>query len=132
MSSGKPRHKLVAVAWIVVLTIAGLGTFRDVCAAEPTPINDDWNDQSDMANAEYGKSVASAGDVDGDGYSDVIVGCHKYTNGETHEGAVFVYLGNTTGLGSSPHISFESDSFSARVGGAVASAGDLNGDGYSD
>jgi hypothetical protein len=41
-----------------------------------------------------GYSVAGAGDVNGDGYSDVIVGAKSYDNGQSDEGAVFVYYGN--------------------------------------
>jgi hypothetical protein len=45
-----------------------------------------------------GLSVASAGDVNGDGYSDVIVGAPDYDNGETDEGAAFTYHGSATGI----------------------------------
>jgi len=38
--------------------------------------------------------VASAGDVNGDGYADVIVGAKDYDNGQTDEGAAFVFYGN--------------------------------------
>lgn len=39
----------------------------------------------------FGLSVGTAGDVNGDGYSDVIVGAHRYDNGQTDEGRAFVY-----------------------------------------
>ncbi|MBN2382654.1 FG-GAP repeat protein [bacterium] len=38
-------------------------------------------------------SVATAGDVNGDGYSDVIVGSSLYDNGTKAEGETFVYWG---------------------------------------
>ncbi|HJN75290.1 MAG TPA: integrin alpha, partial [Myxococcota bacterium] len=53
----------------------------------------DWTAESAQAGAEFGDSVSSAGDVNGDGYADVAVGAHWYDGGQTDEGAVFVYLG---------------------------------------
>jgi hypothetical protein len=38
--------------------------------------------------------VATAGDVNGDGFCDVIIGEDLYTNGEINEGRAFVYYGN--------------------------------------
>jgi hypothetical protein len=54
--------------------------------------------ESNQANANMGFSVASAGDVNGDGYSDVIVGANLYDNGESDEGAAFIYHGSATGI----------------------------------
>lgn len=87
--------------------------------------------ESDLANAEFGKSVALAGDVDNNGYSDVVVGAPSYQNNQLREGAAFVYLGSPSGLIPSPTI-LESDQPFAALGTAVAGAGDVNGDGYSD
>ena len=49
--------------------------------------------ESDQADAEFGWSVAGAGDVDGDGYDDLIVGAPRYESGQTDQGAAFLYLG---------------------------------------
>ena len=80
--------------------------------------------------------VAGAGDVNGDGYSDVVVGADAYDNGNTDEGAAFVFLGSATGiLDGNPvnaHAQLESNQTSALLGGSVSSAGDVNGDGYAD
>ncbi len=85
-----------------------------------------------------GANVASAGDVNGDGYGDVIVGVPTYDGGETDEGAALVFLGSAAGIpedaGGQPivHARIESDQAGAKLGSHVASAGDVNGDGYGD
>lgn len=92
----------------------------------------DWTAESDQAGAYFGISVSSAGDVNGDGYSDVIVGAYYYDNGEINEGRAYVYHGSVTGLSAMPDWTAESDQVSARFGHSVSTAGDVNGDGYSD
>jgi len=91
-----------------------------------------WQVESNQASAEFGYWVSTAGDVNGDGYADVIVGAYTYDNGETDEGAAFVYHGSAGGLSSTPDWMAESNQANAQYGVAVNSAGDVNGDGYSD
>jgi len=91
-----------------------------------------WTAEGDQIGALYGHSVASAGDVNGDGYGDVIVGADSYSAGETREGRVFVYHGSPTGLHGTPDWTAESNQDLAHFGRSVASAGDVNGDGYAD
>jgi len=91
-----------------------------------------WTAESNQAVASFGWSVACAGDVNGDGFSDVIVGANLYDNGQSNEGRAFVYLGSASGLSSSPAWTAESNQNFADFGVAVASAGDVNGDGFSD
>ncbi|MEO0123644.1 MAG: FG-GAP-like repeat-containing protein [candidate division WOR-3 bacterium] len=91
-----------------------------------------WTGESNQPSAYYGVSVSTAGDVNGDGYSDVIVGAHYYDNGETDEGRAYVYHGSATGLSTTPNWTGESNQNNARYGTSVATAGDVNGDGYSD
>ena len=50
------------------------------------------------ASGRFGSSVATAGDVNGDGYSDVLVGASEFTNGEDEEGAAYVFHGNASGV----------------------------------
>jgi hypothetical protein len=88
--------------------------------------------ESNQVSAEFGNSVASAGDVNGDGYSDVIVGAYFYDNGQPDEGAAFTYHGSATGISTIPEVILESNQASASFGFSVAGAGDVNGDGYSD
>ena len=87
--------------------------------------------ESNQASAEFGASVSGAGDVNGDGYSDVIVGARAYDNGQTDEGVAFVYHGSSTGISTTAARTLEANQASA-VFGASVSGGDVNGDGYSD
>jgi hypothetical protein len=89
---------------------------------------------ADQAGGDYGRSVASAGDVDGDGYADLVVGAEGQDSPEDGEGSAFVYLGSPTGPRPEPDLTLDNpaDQAGGRFGRSVASAGDLNGDGYPD
>jgi hypothetical protein len=61
-------------------------------------------DDADQAGANFGWSVASAGDVNGDGYSDVIIGAYRFDVGaNTNEGRAYIYYGSSTGLSATPN-----------------------------
>lgn len=70
----------------------------DPIIANGTPQNANKILEVNQSNMWLGFSVSSAGDVNGDGYSDVIVGAPKYDLGQENEGAAFVYMGNASGL----------------------------------
>jgi hypothetical protein len=91
-----------------------------------------WTGEANEPGAAFGGSVSTAGDVNGDGYSDVIVGADAYDNGETDEGRAYVYHGSASGLSDSPAWTAEGDQESAHFGYSVSTAGDVNADGYSD
>src|SRR4029077_1970093 len=76
-------------------------------------------------------SIATAGDVNGDGYSDVIVGAPNFDNGEADEGSAFVYLGSASGPATTASWTADSQ-LGAQFGFSVGTAGDVNGDGYAD
>jgi hypothetical protein len=92
----------------------------------------DWTAESDQANASFGYSVGTAGDVNGDGYADVIVGAPDYDNGQNAEGRAFVYHGSATGLRRTADWTAESNRSLFFFGDSVGTAGDVNGDGYDD
>ena len=91
-----------------------------------------WTAEANQASALFGYSVGAAGDVNGDGFDDLVVGAYLYDNGQTDEGRAYLYLGSATGLGTTAAWTAESDQASARFGWSVSGAGDVNGDGFGD
>ena len=91
-----------------------------------------WKKHVPKANADFGQAVAGAGDFNGDGFDDVLVGAPGYGNGQWKEGRAFIYPGSATGVAASKIWQGESDQALSLFGSAVAGAGDVNGDGYSD
>ncbi len=89
-----------------------------------------WILDSDLQGAELGHSVALAGDINADGFADLLIGAPKY--GPEKEGAVFVFYGSASGLASIPDRTLMGVQKADRFGDAVASAGDVNHDGYAD
>jgi hypothetical protein len=64
-------------------------------SSAPTSYNGgDWTREGNAASAGLGWSVATAGDVNGDGYAEVLLGAPGYTNGQSAEGQVSLYYGN--------------------------------------
>jgi hypothetical protein len=100
-----------------------------------TPQNADWTASSPPDSGYgFGSSVASAGDIDGDGYDDVIVGAPQFSSSLSfpEEGKVYVFHGSSSGPSTTADWTAESNQAFADFGFAVASAGDLNNDGYDD
>jgi hypothetical protein len=99
---------------------------------DPLATTPAWIGAGNKVYAFFGYSVAGAGDVNGDGYSDIIVGAYYYTNGQNYEGAAFVYYGSPSGLSTTPNWSAEGNQAGASFGWYVSGAGDVNHDGYDD
>ncbi|HSJ58982.1 MAG TPA: integrin alpha [Anaerolineae bacterium] len=92
----------------------------------------DWSYYGGVASAQLGASVAGAGDVNGDGYDDILVGAPGYSVDHTGEGTILLFLGGDTGLDPAPDWQALGGQPGARLGTSVSSAGDVNGDGYDD
>ncbi|MFH1536916.1 MAG: integrin alpha [Patescibacteria group bacterium] len=91
-----------------------------------------WIGEGAIEEGEYGWSVSSAGDVNGDGYDDVIVGAPYDENGESEEGMAYVYYGSASGLSTTADWTTEGNEVGKFYGWSVSSAGDVNADGYDD
>ncbi len=92
-----------------------------------------WTAAGEGAGIYFGSSVAGAGDVNGDGYADVVVGAGNYTSGTNYyQGKAYLYLGGASGLSAAALWTATGETAYSYFGGSVAGAGDVNGDGYAD
>ncbi|MBL0108089.1 MAG: FG-GAP repeat protein [Ignavibacteria bacterium] len=83
------------------------------------------------AGDQFGYSVSSAGDVNGDGFSDVIVGAILNDAGGSNAGRAYVYFGGSA-VNNVSDVIMTGAAANDRFGYSVSSAGDMNGDGFSD
>ena len=81
-----------------------------------------------------GRSITSAGDVNGDGFTDIIYGAQNHDTGGSEAGRAYVHYGGPSGgIGSSAKANVHpTDEVDADFGRAVTQVGDINGDGYHD
>jgi hypothetical protein len=89
-----------------------------------------WTIEEDEAWMNLGTAVASAGDVDGNGYDDVIVGSQTDSVDGRYVGTASLYFGDAGGLSQSPGWTVHGTEVFEGFGMRVIGAGDLNGDGY--
>jgi len=101
--------------------------------------------QGEDAGDRAGRSVATVGDLNGDGFDEMIVGAFfadAAVNGKPYAGAAYVLLGKASGFGPSIDLGavaqgqggfvIQGEDAGDTAGFSVASAGDLNGDGFDD
>jgi len=93
-------------------------------AARYSPVND---------SVSFARDV-DAGDVDGDGFIDVVVGAPRHPGQTSQEGHIYLYRGGSSGLSQAPasevHLPMQVQN--AHFGWPVAVVGDVNGDGRAD
>ncbi|MBI3607684.1 MAG: FG-GAP repeat protein [Nitrospirae bacterium] len=82
----------------------------------------------------FGGSVAKVGDIDGDGYVDVLVGAYLFDRDfdqQDHVGRAYLFWGGPN-MSTRPGLVFTGESDNGEFGVSVAGIGDVNGDGYPD
>jgi hypothetical protein len=75
--------------------------------------------------SRFGHAVNGAGDVNRDGYADLVVGAPSAQR-------AYVFYGRAAGFDTTPSVTLEPPSTAQRFGYSANTAGDVNGDGYSD
>jgi len=79
--------------------------------------------------SRFGDGVSSAGDVNGDGYGDLIVGASRANDG----GRAYIYLGRPNGPATTPTTTLIGrGNLNEFFGETVAGVGDIDRDGYAD
>ncbi len=123
-SRASPPPKYRGKAYVFEGSAAGLqGT-----ATQPA-----WSSEGQRDDDLYGRSVAGAGDINGDGFDDVLVGAPGYPSNRV--GRAYAYYGSAagvTGTATNPAWRFTGTAAGDAFGYSVAGAGDVNGDGFAD
>jgi hypothetical protein len=119
------QGRIEVQANILHLLIADAGAVYPLVIDPLLTASADTQLESNRALAQFGVSVAGAGDVNGDGYADIVVGAFSYD-------AAFVYHGGPHGITPTAAVQLESNQGGVGFGQSVAGAGDINGDGYAD
>jgi len=88
------------------------------------------------SNDHFGCSVSTAGDVNGDGFDDVIVGAQDNDAGGLNAGRAYIFFGGPSFSGnfnaSQANVILTDRYSEDYFGGSVSTAGDVNGDGFDD
>jgi hypothetical protein len=90
--------------------------------------------ETPTGNSGFAGSMAGAGDLDADGYDDIVIGASlaEYPDTDyTSAGVAYVYYGNDSGINHTPTI-LQSNQAGANFGYSLSPAGDLNQDGVDD
>jgi len=123
-----PWSRVVALAACVAVCADAWAAEQPVPPQCPLRYAFDADTGTGAARKLFGSSVAGAGDVDGDGHADVLVGAPGKGAAGTDPGRVHVYSGNTGVV----LYTITGDAACDGFGDAVVGMGDADGDGVPD
>ena len=125
-------------SYVVFGKASGFGATLELSSLDG---NNGFKINGEAADDHSGFSVASAGDVNGDGFADLIVGAYSADPNGSNSGASYVVFGKASGFAATLELSsldgnngfqINGEAASDFSGFSVASAGDVNGDGFDD
>ncbi len=134
--NGQPNEGLAFVFHGSVIGLPGNGAGWQAAASIAN-----WTVESNHGDGFLGAAVGAAGDVNADGYDDVIVGEPNYSVSGNKRGKAYVFYGSASGLScgagcpldaGNANWGVEGEQNGALLGSAVISAGDVNGNHVSD
>jgi hypothetical protein len=80
----------------------------------------------------FGSAIAGVGDVNGDGYADLLVGAYEGVGDFRASGAAYLHYGGPRGVGQTPDRTWKGLAAGDQFGSVVAALGDVDGDGLAD
>ncbi len=92
-----------------------------------TPADASWSANGPHPGAKFGISVAGAGDVNGDGFADFLIGAPEANVNNATRGRAYLYFGSSQGP-IDPPLLIDGQSTGDQFGWVVSSAGNLDGD----
>jgi hypothetical protein len=104
----------------------------DACDSDQALTSRGFSRESNLAGAHFGSAVAGAGDIDGDGLGDILVGAPDWSDVNGLNGQFYWMYGLSSGSLGGASWGDSSGTPPASLGHAVTGAGDLNCDGYAD
>jgi len=117
--------------YLILGKASGWAMDTDLSASDASFWGEDAFDQS-------GWSISDAGDVNGDGYDDILIGARFNNDGGTDdEGQTYLIFGKASGWAMDTDLGVSDASFLGEAtndfsGNTISGAGDVNGDGYDD
>jgi hypothetical protein len=136
-------HRTQRLCLAISLALMSLPAAAQFAAVQPLSALDGSNGfrlDGVAAFDRSGSDVSAAGDVNGDGLDDLIIGAHSADPNGSYSGSSYVVFGRSTGFAAGINLStldgsngFRLDGVAgSRSGPAVSAAGDVNGDGIDD